>query len=233
MDLKALRTKFIDLSGRFDLVVDTTDYVDAGANFFIQAGQRFLDRAPYEGKDQYVRWKSTVTAGTTFVKNTAIRAVKSVRVETVSDSYFMIKKKYGQLREEYGDIDGFPNTTAGAPRFYAPVSVRSADTPTIASETERGIFILPPPDISYEIEIEALFSSADLTDDTDVSFWTVAFPETLIQAAWYELERYYRNTAGMKDHLDSIRRDLQGIDFDEVEEEMAGLDSMQDSWRFE
>ena len=42
MDLLALRTQFIILSGRHDLVEDTTDYVNNGADFFIQSGQRFL-----------------------------------------------------------------------------------------------------------------------------------------------------------------------------------------------
>lgn len=43
MNLLQVRTKFVDTSGRFDLVVDTTNYADNGANFFIQAGQRYLD----------------------------------------------------------------------------------------------------------------------------------------------------------------------------------------------
>ena len=33
MNLLQLRTQFINDSGRFDLVVDTTDYVDNGANY--------------------------------------------------------------------------------------------------------------------------------------------------------------------------------------------------------
>jgi len=42
MTLLEIRTQFIKLSGRADLVVDETDYINAGANFFIQSGQRHL-----------------------------------------------------------------------------------------------------------------------------------------------------------------------------------------------
>ncbi len=42
MNLLAIRTKFVEVSGRFDLVVDRTDYADQGADFFIKAGQGYL-----------------------------------------------------------------------------------------------------------------------------------------------------------------------------------------------
>lgn len=42
MDLSEVRAKFIQLSGRDDLV--NADTTDNGANYFINAGQKFLDR---------------------------------------------------------------------------------------------------------------------------------------------------------------------------------------------
>ena len=41
--LLEIRTEFINRSGRFDLVIDTDDYLDDGADFFINAGLRHLE----------------------------------------------------------------------------------------------------------------------------------------------------------------------------------------------
>jgi len=43
MDLVSLRTLFTTLSGRYDLVVDATDFANNGADFFIQGGQKLLE----------------------------------------------------------------------------------------------------------------------------------------------------------------------------------------------
>ena len=43
MTLLATRTLFTTLSGRYDLVVNTTDYANNGADFFIQGGQKLLE----------------------------------------------------------------------------------------------------------------------------------------------------------------------------------------------
>ena len=42
MNLLQIRTKFRDISGRFDLV--NSDYSDNGADFYINEGRKFLDR---------------------------------------------------------------------------------------------------------------------------------------------------------------------------------------------
>jgi hypothetical protein len=44
MNLKDFRTQFIKLSGRYDLVLDAVDYVDNGANFYINGAVKMLDR---------------------------------------------------------------------------------------------------------------------------------------------------------------------------------------------
>lgn len=43
MNLGEIRKQFVQLSGRSDLVKDTTSWEDNGADFFINAGQRLLD----------------------------------------------------------------------------------------------------------------------------------------------------------------------------------------------
>jgi len=235
MSLLDVRKKFVLLTGRYDLVTDLTTYANVdpiGANFFIQAGQRMLDRMSYGGRHHQVRWRTTLNQGEYLIQSSRLRAVKSVLVETTDEAYHLVKLPYGLLRDTYGGDATFASIDEGAPVHFSAVSVRDVDTPTTTTESQAGVLILPPADKSYTVEIDGLFTSVPLLLDADESFWTVAFPEILIQAAWYELERYYRNSQGMVDHMESIKQDLQGIDFDEVEESIAGLNTMQDSWQF-
>jgi hypothetical protein len=44
MNLRNFREQFIKLSGRYDLVLDAVDYVDNGANFYINGAVKMLDR---------------------------------------------------------------------------------------------------------------------------------------------------------------------------------------------
>jgi hypothetical protein len=173
-----------------------------------------------------------LTAGTVYVSSSALRAVKNVRLETATASIFLERCLFEDLRAMYGDVDGFASTTAATPSYYAPVSMRDVLTPTADTESKAGIFIMSPPDIDYTLEVLGMFNSAPLSADTDENYWSLIRPETLIQAAYYTLERFYRNTQGMKDHMEAIMTDLEGIDHDDVDESIAGRDYMQDSWNF-
>jgi hypothetical protein len=118
MNLGEVRTKFIKISGRDDLV--NADLTDNGANFYINAGQQFLD------------------------------------------------KRFG-----------------------------------------------------YE-EVQL-----DMIQDTDTSYWTLEAPITLLFAALYQLEASYRNTEGVKDWLNVIDLDLDGLEKDRIAEEIMGVDQME------
>jgi len=52
MNFGEIRTKFIDLSGRFDLAgsMESAPYSDGGADFFIASGQRYLDNSQLHPK---------------------------------------------------------------------------------------------------------------------------------------------------------------------------------------
>ena len=235
MTLLDIRKQFVLLTGRYDLVVDLTTYANAdplGADFFIQSGQRMLDRLSFGGRHHHVRWRTTINQGEFLITSDRLRAVKSILVEADDGAYHLVRIPYGQLRNEYGDDATYSDIDEGAPVHFAPVSVRDIAAPSATTESEAGILLLPPADKTYTVEVEGLFTSVPLVNDADVSFWSQVRPETLIQAAWFELERFYRNKQGMEDHMLSIRQDLEGMDFDEVEQDIAGLSTMQDSWSF-
>jgi len=90
-----------------------------------------------------------------------------------------------------------------------------------------AIMWMPPTDAVYTLSILAQFYERELINATDVNFWSSQFPETLIQAAMLMLERFYRNTEGVRDHQAAILEDLRGIDFEIVEEEISGINTMQ------
>lgn len=233
MTLLDVKKLFIHLSGRYDLVQDTTTYVDAvpiGATFFIEAGQRFLDRAAGDFVQKHTEWRSTVVAGSYAINSAAVRSIRNVRVETTDGTYYLVKCGYRELIELFGDKTDFATIEAGVPAYYSIVSIRSLSAPDTATEGNIGILMLPPLDADYDIIVEGTFRSNVLAVDGDESFWTIKYPETLVHAAWYELERFYRNTQGMEDHLAAIQRDLQNIDFDVVEQDISRKNQMRNAW---
>ena len=250
MDYKDVRKKFVELSGRYDLV--NPDWSDNGADFFLNAGQNYLDRMQNTGKMQAKNVQSIV-AGTIQVYVAGLRAVKEVWVGTDDDGLTQLAKatlKY--LRTYYekqlGDID------QATPEWYAPAVFRpfsDVQTTTTLSGyydiddlilptagtpvhyTYSGIIIAPPPDETMYISILGLYYSPTLTATvaagvwTQVkSFWTEVFPDMLIKAALLQLETFYRNTEGVKDWKGALIDDVTGMDKDAAEEEAADITEM-------
>jgi hypothetical protein len=92
----------------------------------------------------------------------------------------------------------------------------------------RGIVWMPPADGTYTLEIWGTFFEKILTSDEDKNFWSVVYPEILLKAASYVLETTYRNTAGMRDWLNAIDLDLQGIDHNLVDQDISGINQMEE-----
>ena len=106
MNLYQTRVAFVERTGRDDLVVDTIDYADSGANFFIQAGQRLLDMLQPTRKDlgRFVK-NIGVNQSSLFMKY--VRAVDSVYLkESGEGRTYLERKTYSWLIEEYGDDFG-------------------------------------------------------------------------------------------------------------------------------
>jgi hypothetical protein len=244
MNYLDIRNKFIELSGRYDLT--NNDQTDSGADFFLNAGQKYLDRLMDSGK-MVARFPSLLSAGTFIVKSVGVRSIKEVWAANADGKYPLIPDTLQKLREEYSEE--FSAVPQGAPKYYAPAVFRPFPD-TLATSTGmynvsdillynatapsqhfnyNGIVIMPPPDGIYTIEIVGLFYSptlyATLADGTwtqSASYWTEVHPETLIAAALFKLEGFYRNTEGAKDFKATVMDDMTGLDFDLVEEDLTG-----------
>lgn len=224
MNLKEIRERFVRHSGRFDLVKDTEDFKDDGANFFINAGQRFLDQLAENPKTQAVH-TDTLEVGQTTIRVPRLRSADKVYIIVDGENKFLDRIYYQDFKESYGE-----NVDKAEPRFYALVELRNAQRPNKGALKHKGIVIAPYPDEEYQIVIHGKYFSNNLNDDQDYSYWSMEYPETLIQAALYELEKFYRNTQGMNDHLNAIMTTINNVDNDVVEEEVESRTTMNDSF---
>jgi hypothetical protein len=247
MEYKDIRKKFVELSGRYDLV--NQNWSDNGADFFINAGQRFLDRGSDVAKG-FGKNVQPITAGTIIVKSIGLRSVRKVWAGVSADGLVELTKcTLDWLREEYGEQ--LSSATSGTPAYYVPAAFRPyPDATTTLSwagyydiddlvldsthYTYRGIIICPPPDKTYYVSIDGLFYSPELTATVlagvwtqTKSYWSEVHPDMLLQAAFYALEKFYRNTEGAKDWKSGLDGDILGMDRDEASEEATDINEME------
>jgi len=221
---------FVQLTGRRDLVTEVTEsgntyYEDDGADFFIRAGLRYLDRLT-DLNQQTADVELTVPSGDFVVPINRFRAVRTVRiVRDGKDDEFLRRVGFKDFKKRSRTGEYRLNSI---PIIYT-LAEPSRDLPQGQTKTERKMMILPSPDEETTLGVRGLFSSRVLTNDDDVNWWTLNMPETLIQAGWYSLERFYRNRAGMKDHQQAIQQDIRNFKADEYQEEAFDSDQMANS----
>ena len=242
MTLLELRKLFVKRSGRYDLVSDPYggDWSDAGADFFIQAGHRFLDRRQDTCKTQAKHYK-TIQAGTYSLTFQDCRVIREVWVASFEEEgrTKLIRKDRTWMRQNFGEPYG--SLDSGRPSYYSPLILRPhpsdltaddlgiyltyADVSFGGDETYNGILFLPPTDGEYQIEVIGDFYTKKLENDDDENFWSIVHPELSIYAAMLQLEMTYRNTEGVKDWLNSI--DVLLLDMDKDMASEGGVDRLQ------
>ena len=241
MTLLAVREQFVKITGRYDLVVDTTDWEDNGADFYINAGQLYLDRLE-TFKKSYSRVFEEVLVDEWYKLFQSCRAIKDVWISNSDgEKWKLTKVSFDILRAAYAEDPA--NLDTGSPLYYAPINIRrspeTAATVTVdyfgATEyTEavdhyeyNGLVFLPPADGTYTLEINGLFYHPKLEDDADTNYWTEVNPLVLVMAASRALEVVYRNTEGVNDWNNAIKSELFGLGIDLVEEESAEISEME------
>lgn len=226
MNLREIREEFIKKSGRYDLVDDSESFKDQGADFFIRAGQRFLDKQGDFGTGLIHEFLLSTNAGQ--------------RDYVIQDCWNIIslfyskdsnKKCWEKVERVYSlECD---KCRFGSGFFYALIPLKTLPSVQEASakdldvpasfynlssngkvEDVRGLKIMLSPEPSETFLLRAIgnFYSKELLADQDVSFWSVYYPETLLKSAMYELEVFYRNSEGSKDWLDALTVDLRNIE---------------------
>lgn len=236
MPLSTIRRLFVEATGRDDLVVDTTNYVDSGANHFIQAGNRLLDDMQLLLVPQDGTYRTDVEIGDWYVSVPDLRYANTVWATKVSNGTRtkLTRKSNDWIRENYNADPA--NVTNGCPTYWTQANAHiplqqdltlvpppsgdfSADYADVEFQqvSQRRIIIMPPADADYTITIQGGYYGR-LIDDTDKTYWSEARPELLVLAAQCSLEMFYRNTQGVNDMMNNIRLLTRGIYHNSVQE---------------
>lgn len=234
-----VKAKFIEITGRADLA-DAGAAFDAG--FFINAGQRYLDRLFNRGKVE-ARHFVNLTAGQVLVPLQNVRSFKEVWLYDADTRVPLPVETSYNLKEYYNE--SVANLDSGAPEYYAPITIRPypkdltsvglnqvwavQEMKLTGHETYNAILLMPPVDVSskYTLEVKGLFYTDELSADADISYWTEENELLLIFAAAFMMELSYRNTEGAKDWKAAIAEITDGLDKDIVEEQITGISSME------
>ena len=238
MNLGEIRSLFIERSGREDL--QTSEGADNGANFFIQSGQRFIDRL-VEMDKSWARKFYEASAGDCYVIFENCRSVKRVWFSNSGGRTQLEKLTLEEFRNAYSDSPDAIDS--GTPLYYIPTPLRTSPdnlqviidwvygsklTDTATQDfTYNGIIFTPPTDRDGLVEVLGLFYQSELENDNDENFWSVVHPEILLFGALYQLELSYRNTEGAKDWLNAIMLHLDGLEKDWIEQTVAETDQME------
>lgn len=234
--LKQIRQLFVRATGRYDL--ENVDGTDNGANWFIQAGQRFLDRQVFEAHGRAKAY-SKVKAISNIATFSRCRALQEVYLLTNDGRKRLDKISFSEMQCTYPKV---PDPSwAGTPLYYAIAAYRLAnenlqdidipamymDTTTAETRDFNSVIIGPCTNEDIVLELIGLFYSLDLTSDDSVSYWTTSHPDLLVQAAVVKLEGFYRNYSGHKDAMAALMKDVQDLDMDAVAQLIVDVDQME------
>lgn len=234
MTLLQTRKDFVVFSQRYDLVSDYEGgvYTDNGANFFIRAGQRWLDRRNDIYKSE-ARYYLTLTTGAWYALIPDCRSVRSVYMSNAAKTKWKLKKNDLEvIRADFSTDPALIDN--GDPLVYSPVTLRTiaevASTTVIdkfgattySSAVNHysydGIIWLPPASASLYLEVDGLFYQPYLSADGDMNYWTEQENFILILAACRAIEVSMRNSQGVKDWEEAIQSEILGLEFDAVDQ---------------
>lgn len=240
MNLLQVRTKFREISGRFDLVTDA--FADSGADFYINEGRKYLDRLD-ETQKSWASCFKFINIGQFSASFPHCRAIKEVWAASVSARWKLEKISLQELISGY--LTGLPSSrTTGIPLYYSPCLTRYipedalvadiesfvgwVDIPAGGAHEYNAILINVPTSEKISLDIKGLYYSHELVADTDTNFWSGAHPMLLIMAAMRQLEIVNRNTQGVNDWTAAISTDTVQLGMDLVEELISEVTQIED-----
>lgn len=239
MNLLQIRTKFRELSGRFDLVNE--DFTDNGADFFLNEGRKFLDRLDETQKS----WGSCfrfIDVGFYSASIPNCRAIKEVWANTTIARWRLDKMDLAKLITDY--LLGNPDTrTDGTPLYYSPTITRHIPEDAIPADFEaflgfvdvpaedvhnyNTILLNAPTDVKIVVDVKGLYYSFELAEDTDENYWSSQHPMLLYMSAMRQIEIVNRNTQGVNDWVNSIMVEMKQLGMDLVEELISEVTQME------
>ncbi len=230
MTLVEIRERLIIATGRTDLVVDTTNYADDGADWYIQAGQRFLDDELPTPKS-LAEVEKTISAGDASVSFPNIRAIETVRLqESGEQPSFLDRVPLREFYNRFGDLTYLQNQAEqDKPTRYA-LGIHRDGSASATELSERLIVFHPRADKEYTLVITTAYFSTPLEQDSDESWWSLQYPEVLVLAARRAIEIDHRNRQGVQEFERQIQKRVQQIDSNLVQEDSFNKGQMNNAW---
>lgn len=228
MTLAEFRKEFVQLSGRFDLVKDTQDYKDDGADFLINAGVRLLD-SMFTHTKSYATSEIQTEIGKSVYDVPSMLSIEGVQRGSDKGRVTLTHIEEHVLQE----IGPTEKSSSGVPASYA-IFTSVSDGVTGNSKdnlSKLTIKVTPTPDKVLSLYVYGRVS-LKLSNENSQNFWTINYPEILISATMYQIERFHRNRQGMADHMAAIQRDMRNLDADAIESQMGSITQMRDSFKF-
>lgn len=248
MNLLEIRTQFVKISGRYDLVNPST-FANNGADFYIQQGQRSLERR-LNISPSVAKFYDDIAIGTYKVSVANCRAIQEVWIMNSESRTELDKLGDYDLRaihQKYvTNMYSTPLSTMGQgrPLYYYPTNLRRSpetetgvgDSATLSSYLDTsypfdpansGIIILPRCDAAYGIEIKGLFYSPVLSVDISTNIWSNNYPTLLVWAALRELDIMYRGHKTASNWDSYIEAELLNLDKDAIEQEINSIDVLE------
>ena len=240
MNLLQIRTQFVKISGRYDLVVNATAFADNGADWYIQQGQKSLERR-VNVKAAKAKVFKDLDVGTYLISVENCRAITGVNILD-KDASIPLEKLDPSRDKLDVTLYSTPLSTAdrGKPIYWYPTNLRRSpdnlddsgdsitlqsylDTITVSDPTLTGLVIYPPTDLEYSIQVSGLFYNDELSDDTDFNYWSTNYSMLLVMSALHQLEMVYRGSKSAGAWVALIDAELENIDKDAAEEESADV----------
>jgi len=233
MSLLEVRKNFIQFSGRYDLIVDRIAYADKGANFFIRAGQDYLDRL-VEISTAGARYFIDVQPNSWYVLVPRSRVIEAVTLSNTEGNKWNLSRvdlaycKYCYIKDPLQRSGGPSRQYAigilrTVPEVAGTITISKFGPTTYTTTGESflytGVLFTSPTDQVYSAEVIGKFYEPYLALDSDVNRWTEVYPFVLAMAACRALEISYRNTAGVKDWEYAIEAELHGVELDTADQE--------------
>jgi hypothetical protein len=244
--LVQLREDLARESAHHELVIDFAgaDYSDDGADYYLNAAQRWLDDMfPYRKSQAW--YFSVLAAGQSLVTFNSARYVERVVLASGTDGRTeLIRKTQRELQVLYSDYTDVPLSSLdqGTPEYWAPAVIGLApeqyaeDATTLAAAGAedldflahgnhyplQGLIVMPPSDGVRTVEVLGRWYSKELSADADVSVWSVNHPDLLVRAAMRELEITFRNEQGVRAIEGPLLIQLKQISHNLAAEDAAG-----------
>lgn len=238
MVLREFRRLVSEISGRYDLINE--DYSNNGIDFFIRAGQKYLESVIHWDKARAV--KNYVLQNTSSFMLQQVRVVENVAVKSPEDSVFrnLVRVPIHYARQYIKEGIDY-----SAPLFYVLFRhIGQLQSPLMADffdkleETDAsiigqnyadcGVLLVPiwtsPQEL--RVEVTGLFRSPTLEDDEDSNVWTDTWSNLLLYATLRELEISTRNTQGVKDWEYALNTSLVQLEMDMVQDEAHDVTRM-------